>query len=493
VTLDEVLEKLEGVKHSAGVYSAKCPAHEDSSASLSASEGEGGIVLLKCHAGCSFEEIAKAVGMNGAGESKPVATYDYTDEGGALLYQVLRYEPKSFRQRQPDGDGGWIWTLKGARRVPYRLPQVIAQAKSNNVIFITEGEKDADAIKALGWTATTSSGGAGSWRKEFGKYFQGAHVVIWPDNDESAGHAYARSVRDSLAGYALSVRAVQSFAGKDAYDHLVVHGLALEAAIPIEIRGSSDVQALSDVQARSVDWHLKDLVQVGAFHLLIGAGGVGKGTWLARLASEVSRGATETPSAPRGVLVVISEDSPDFDLKPRLMAAGGDLSKVYVITGKHIYLPRDIDYLENLIVEQQAGLLIIDPVANHIGGDSDAEVGVRQAINELNFVAARTNCTIIGVRHTPKSDPTTALGSVAWVNSPRIVLLFREYGGGSKRSISVTKSNRSVTGKFRDYHLIGANVPGVSNRVPRMVTPYEYEQTLPAPTEVQDDPWFTKA
>ena len=51
------------------------------------------------------------------------ATYQYTDETGVLLYEVLRYEPKTFRQRRPDGNGGWIWQLGDVRRVPYRLPE----------------------------------------------------------------------------------------------------------------------------------------------------------------------------------------------------------------------------------------------------------------------------------------------------------------------------------------------------------------------------------
>lgn len=51
-----------------------------------------------------------------------IKTYDYVDETGALLYQVCRLEPKSFRQRRPDGADGWIWKLGDVRRVLYRLP-----------------------------------------------------------------------------------------------------------------------------------------------------------------------------------------------------------------------------------------------------------------------------------------------------------------------------------------------------------------------------------
>jgi hypothetical protein len=45
------------------------------------------------------------------GRAKIVATYDYTDASGNLLFQVCRFEPKDFRQRQPDGNGGWVWKM----------------------------------------------------------------------------------------------------------------------------------------------------------------------------------------------------------------------------------------------------------------------------------------------------------------------------------------------------------------------------------------------
>jgi hypothetical protein len=76
-----------------------------------------------------------------------VAKYDYTDTAGVLLYQVLRLEPKGFRQRRPDGNGGWIWELD-ERRVPYRWPELLKFPDAT--VFVTEGEKDADRVAALG-------------------------------------------------------------------------------------------------------------------------------------------------------------------------------------------------------------------------------------------------------------------------------------------------------------------------------------------------------
>src|SRR5262249_42890268 len=100
----------------------------------------------------------KASGLGGI-----VATYDYVSETGDLLYQVVRYEPKTFRQRRPNGTGGWTWKLEGVWQVPYRLPEVVEAIASGRLVVVVEGEKDADALWALGIPATCNAGGAGKW------------------------------------------------------------------------------------------------------------------------------------------------------------------------------------------------------------------------------------------------------------------------------------------------------------------------------------------
>jgi hypothetical protein len=115
-----------------------------------------------------------------------VAHYDYLDESGHLLFQVVRFEPKDFRQRVPDDSApsGWRYSVKGVRQVPYRLPELIEA--SEHVIFIVEGEKDVDRFWREGGPATTNAGGAGKWRSELNKYFVDADVVIIADNDPQA-------------------------------------------------------------------------------------------------------------------------------------------------------------------------------------------------------------------------------------------------------------------------------------------------------------------
>jgi hypothetical protein len=113
-----------------------------------------------------------------------VATYDYENEAGTMTFQVVKYEPKDFRQRRPKVGGGWIPNLHGVRLVPYRLPELIEAIGFERTIFIVEGEKDVDNVIKLGAPATCNPRGAGKWGNcNIDDYFRGANVVIIADHD----------------------------------------------------------------------------------------------------------------------------------------------------------------------------------------------------------------------------------------------------------------------------------------------------------------------
>lgn len=135
------------------------------------------------------------------------ATYNYVDEQGEILSQVVRYLPKKFSQRRPDpsAEDGWSWDLNGVRRVPYRLPALLEAVAQDQVIFIPEGEKKVDTLIRLGVSATCNAGGSKRWDASFGEYLSGAHVVILPDNDRPGRDHRDRVVR-MLTGVAASIR-----------------------------------------------------------------------------------------------------------------------------------------------------------------------------------------------------------------------------------------------------------------------------------------------
>jgi len=214
-----IFAKLAGLRKTSWGWQATCPAHDDQRQSLSLKIGTASGLLAKCHAGCTFTEIAVAIGVPsqawfpdyGERMDKPVRAitkvYDYLDMAGNVAYQVVRFDPKDFRQRRPDDKGGWTWNLEGVHRIPYRLPELMK--RKEQPVLIVEGEKDADALHALGFVATTNAGGAGKWTQSLSVYLRDRRVVVLPDNDEP-GLAHAIQVAGSLvwAG-AASVRIVQ--------------------------------------------------------------------------------------------------------------------------------------------------------------------------------------------------------------------------------------------------------------------------------------------
>jgi hypothetical protein len=218
--IERVLAKLPDAKQAGKGWSARCPAHEDRRASLSIAEGHDGRALLKCHAGCDLDAICAAVDLRvaelmptaacstnmGNGKPRIEAHYDYRDEAGNVLFQVVRYEPKDFRQRRPKQNGGWAWSVNGVRVVPYRLPELAAQPAAS--VFICEGEKDVNNLGRIGVVATCNAGGAGKWRAEHAAFLPGRRVIVLPHNDD-AGRNHAKKVAQSLQGTAESVRIVE--------------------------------------------------------------------------------------------------------------------------------------------------------------------------------------------------------------------------------------------------------------------------------------------
>lgn len=215
---------LPDIKRVGKTQMAICPFHDDHHPSLSIDDQKG---LFKCF-GCGasgdmyefyakkhnlntrsdFQKIlngiAEAFGiMNGDRPKKStiIASYDYLDESGNLQYQIVRWEPKKFRIRRPDGNGGWISDKNDITSVPYHLPLITTASE----IIIVEGEKDADNLIALGITATTNPFGARNWPEHFGPYFVGKDVILIPDNDDP-GRQHMDKVAANLKGHAASIK-----------------------------------------------------------------------------------------------------------------------------------------------------------------------------------------------------------------------------------------------------------------------------------------------
>ena len=231
--LQRVLSRLEGVVTVSGGFQAKCPCRDDDdNPSFSVSEGKDGKVVVYCHAGrCDTEKACQSMGLTLSDlyppkpkeELKLTATYNYYSEDGTLLFQKLRFVDssgkKTFRQRKPDGRGGWDYKLADTPRVLYNLPAVVNAVKEGKPIFVVEGEKDVETLTKMSIVATTMPNGAGTWNEIHTSVLAGATVDIIID-DDLPGQQHAVEVYQALQEVGCDVQVWKCAKGKDITDHL---------------------------------------------------------------------------------------------------------------------------------------------------------------------------------------------------------------------------------------------------------------------------------
>ena len=350
-----VLSRLPDAKKTADGWMARCPAHEDRVASLAIGEGKDGRALVKCMAGCHTPDVVAAVGLtmadlappdgqSSAAERRILATYDYTDEAGDVLFQVVRFAPKDFRQRRPDGNGGWIWSLdkdadkkplpKPTRRVLYRLPKVFAAARAGGLVFVVEGEKDVHSLEQLGLTATCNPHGAGKWRDAYSLSLKGARVAILPDNDEP-GRVHARAVLASLTDHGIPCAIIEIPmlpAGGDASDGIAIGAdkeylEALADMVLGALAESASNQALTrsmfidwatfwDRDYTEAEWVFPNVLARSRGHALYAAHKTGKSLLMLWVAAQLATGSEPV------VVVYLDYEMTEADIFDRLEDMG---------------------------------------------------------------------------------------------------------------------------------------------------------------------------
>jgi hypothetical protein len=440
-------------------WMARCPAHDDRRASLSIAAGAEGRVLLHCHAQCSPEAICAAAGLELQDlfprhgpriDRQIVATYTYRDEHGNPLFDVVRFAPKDFRQRQPDG----TWHLRGVRRVLFDLPALHGQTR----VHVVEGEKDVRALQSIGLVATTNMGGAGKWRPEYVDQLRAAgtqHVVVLPDNDEP-GRAHADAIARScgVAGLQVKVLALPDLAPKGdvsdwlaaghTRDELIALVDAAPRFTPLDAVSSSrpEIPAprpvlvrLADVRPEPLTWIWPGRLAAGKLALLVGDPGLGK-SWISLdIAARLSAG-LEWPdggSAPSGPVVLLSsEDGLADTIRPRLDVLGADVARIHHLamlrTGERERAVQlaDVAALEHAIRETGARLMIVDPMSAYLGStDSHRDADVRGLMAPLSALAERTGAAVLGIMHLAKDRQQPAIyravGSIAFAAAARLV------------------------------------------------------------------------
>jgi hypothetical protein len=380
------------------------------------------------------EEHAPAELVLGRRKGTLVKAYPYQRGDGTVAYETVRFkDPKGFAQRRPDGAGGYIWNLHGVGRVLYRLPKLNA-ADRFEVVWICEGEKDAERLESFGLLATTCAEGAGKWRSEYSEVLRDRTVAILPHNDEP-GHKDGQQKAQSLYGKAASVRVVDLpgvpenggdvsnwLDGGGTIDRLrellretaewtpLIGGVAPLLPTNGEPGGDGrtlwlpdgginygvltavelNIQAASSIKIKPINWIWPYRLAAGEIGLIAGEGGLGKSQLMLWVVAAVSRGwawPDKSGNAPIGPsLIVTAEDSPETTIVPRLMAMGADLDKVFITTapkamiqevGKESFIK--FESLGSLGYWRRAMelypdllLIVVDPITSFLGKGIDA-------------------------------------------------------------------------------------------------------------------------
>jgi hypothetical protein len=445
----------------------RCPAHEDSQASLSVSRSDKG-VLLHCHAGCSVDDVLSAIALakgdlfdeararngNGADE-KPgiVATYDYVDENGELLFQTVRMRPKDFRQRRRGPDGDWVWDLSGVRPVIYRLPRVLAAVEAGHIVFIVEGEKDVEALEAAGYVATCNPMGAGKWRAEFNAFFAGALVSIVTDLDTEeknyAGQKHAKAIAEGLEGVAADVTLLQPALGKDVADHLGA-GYTVEQLVPFEDpeapKPDPSVRAFLDEPEPEYDWVVEGLLERGDRLILTGPEGGGKSTLLRQMAVQLGAGIhpfTLEEIPPVRVMLLDLENSKRQvrrKIRPLWLAAEQladvDPEQIRVrVVAEGIDLSQDLYqlWLDRRLEANRPDVLICGPLYKLANGDPTEEKTAKPVATFLDRMRAKYGIAVIIEAHSPHPVGTAKrverpYGWSGWLRWPEFGLYLDKAG-----------------------------------------------------------------
>jgi len=435
-------------------YQAICPFHEDAEPSFSFNNHKG---QYYCH-GCGkkgdivhfyskvngldtrrdFPKILKGI-ANDFGivlpektRSRIVNTYDYTDETGKPLFQVCRMSPKDFRQRQPNGPGKWKWNLKGIEPVLYHLPKLLNAEE----ILVCEGEKDADNLTKLGFTATTAPMGANKWRESYNKPLFGKNVVLLPDNDNQGREHMAR-VGASLNGYAASIKLlnlpglpskgdvsdfISSFKDSDeAAERLAV---MIENSEPYEppkkVTIDNAVLSISDFHQIKTDQrkvYLKPWLKEDAIVLISGWRGAGKTFFALSLLDAVASGGKCGPWECQEAVscLFLDGEMPKADIDERLEILNVDTNQtntIFIYSDSYansLGLPRANlnsttwrQTMYRILTTKKIRLWIIDNLASVAGGLDENSRQDWDPINQWLLELRFAGITTIMLHHTGK-------------------------------------------------------------------------------------------
>ena len=436
-----------------------------------ANEGGGVIDMVRINEGAQLRSlpeilekqfgIAKQVQQTIQPARYMSKAYDYIDEHGECIYQVVRYEPKTFRQRRPDGKGGWVWNVKDVTPVPYNLPGIMADKEAP--IWVVEGEKCAQLLISQGFVATTNHGGAKNWSADINKWFAGRNVIVLPDADE-AGARHAEVVVSNLYPVAKAVKLV-TIPGltdkQDVYDWMVAGGTRdrlaeIAAATPV-LSDAPDVQDSVQDNERPdvfdvydvhylrnmppVEWLVDGLLTKHGFSVLYGEPGAGKSFLAIDMALSVAYGKAwhNNPVQKGAVLYIAGEGVGGLGKRIKAWQAHHKLTAdvpFYVLpTAVRFREPEDVERLLRTIdnLDTKFSAVFVDTVARALlGGDENSATDMGLFVDACEIVKRHCECAVVAIHHSGKDAARGMRGSTALL-------------GAVDTSIKVSKLEETVT------------------------------------------------
>lgn len=232
----------------------------------------------------------------------------------------------------------------------------------------------------------------------------------------------------------------------------------------MEVMNGSEVSYYSDVEVSTVDWLWYPYIPFGKITILQGDPGEGKTTLAVQIAALLSQGKllpfSEQRHSPCTVIYQSAEDNPSDTIKPRLLAAGADCSRIAYIDDNATRLTMTDERIEKAIKRTGARLLILDPLQAFVPDDCDIfrATDMRETMTRLSSIAAKTNCAVLVIGHMNKSSGAKNLyrgiGTIDIAAIARSVLLVgRPDDHSALRILAHLKSNLSVCGESIGFQL----------------------------------------
>lgn len=382
-----------------------------------------------------------------------ITVFDYIGDHGVLEYQVVRTDfedgSKTFRQRRPDGQGGWINSIKDVRKLPYNLPEVLH--KKDRAVWIVEGEKCVEKLRDIGIVATTNNGGSGNWSEDLNRWFTGRKIIVVPDNDE-AGRKHATKVVNQLLPVAQAIKLLdlsqelkekgdivdwlesgktkEQLAAKSKSAQVITEQLPDPGEIEAEEVSVFETMAIDQLLSMPpVKWLVDGLLTRFGFAVMYGQPGCGKTFLALDIALSVATGKDfHGRITDRGdVLYIAGEGVGGLGKRVKVWIEhrgnGIDSKGIpfdVLPTAINMTSAADTEKLISTIQKKQESrgsrfsLIVVDTVARALlGADENSATDVGKFVKACDTIREAIGCAVLGIHHSGKDGTKGMRGSSA--------------------------------------------------------------------------------